>query len=82
MSNITLTIIPGNIPETMRGLRKSAHITLSSVAEKLYMTPQGLYYLEKGYTQHGERMPRINRLAEWADALGYTLEVTLTPKQG
>jgi len=75
-----ITLTPDQIPATMRRLRKQSGITQIDLAKALFITTPGLYYWEKGETQYGERSPRIRRLVEWADALGYTVNITLTPK--
>jgi len=76
-----ITLTPDEIPATMRALRKQSGITQIDLAGMLFMTPPGLYYWEMGHTQYGERSPRINRLVEWADALGYKVKITLEPKE-
>lgn len=75
-----LTLTHETIPATMRQLRLRSGLTQDALAKRMYITPAALSYWEAGYNGHGPSVPHIDKLAGWASALGYELEITLKPK--
>ena len=77
---MTIILTNDDIPATMRRIRMEKRITQTALAKRMYITNAALSYWEAGYNGHGPSVPHIDKLAGWANALGYDLTVTLTPK--
>lgn len=64
-----------SIGEGIKAARKAANLTQKQLAEKM-----GVSYVNIAQWENGRRNPKIETLQKIADALGYTIKITIEPK--
>ena len=66
-----------SIGESIKSARKAAKLTQKQLAEKMGVTPQHISSYERDI-----KKPKFETLKKIADALGYTIKITIEPKEG
>lgn len=72
---------PRYLPNQLRRLRESRNLTLEQAAEALAGTGHPVTYSTVGHWENGRRQPRLEHLAAYARALGYSIEVLFRPQE-
>ncbi len=67
-----------DLAQSMKHLRQECHLTQEEVAAKMHTSKSTIARLEAAGGR-GKHSPSLKTLAKYANALGYTLEISLKP---
>ena len=69
------------LAEEMKCMRKSAHLTQEDIAQKLHTSKSAIARLESGGGR-GKHSPSLKTLAQYAEAIGCSLDIHLRQRRG